>query len=150
MTKKIIVAAASVGLAGMFALAAFAQTTTSGKTASAPVDTSAKITCVGTAVNTREQAIDTAITAYSQSVNSAYSARAKTLQQAYAQTTSVAVKSAVKAAWSDFAKAIKSARKTWISDRNTAWSQYKKTAAACKAPVGTGDGANSSLDAIGQ
>lgn len=143
MTKKqIITAAAFIGLAATFAVTAFAQTTTT--------DVIAKIACVGAAVNTREQAVDTAMIAYTDSMNSAYSARATALKQAYTQTTLAAVKSAVKTAWSTFNKATKASRKTWQTARNAAWVQYRTTGAACRAPTGTGDGANSSAEVIGQ
>jgi hypothetical protein len=133
---------------------AFAATTTGSSTvktaASSSVEVAAKITCVGNVVNTREKAIDAAVATYTQAVNSAYSARATALQQAYAQTTLTAVKNSKNATWSDFNKAIKSARSAWVSAKNSAWSQYRTTAVACKAPDGTGDGTNSSYEVVGQ
>lgn len=147
MTKKIIIATASLTLAAAFALTAFAEATT---TPASPADIATKITCVGAAVATREQAIDTAMTSYTASTNSAYSARATALGQAYSQTTLMTVRSAVKKAWSDFTMTMKTARKTWQSTRMSAWSQYKTSTAVCKAPAGTGDGANSSSEVTGQ
>lgn len=145
-TKQIIITTASVGLAAVFAATAFAQTTTTPPT----TDVTTKITCVGAAVNTRETALDTAMTSYTGSINSAYAARAAALKQAYTQTSLIAVKNAVKTAWSDFNKSVKSSRKTWVTAKNSAWSQYRTAAVACKAPAGTGDGANSGLEVVGQ
>jgi uncharacterized membrane-anchored protein len=59
------------------------------------------------------------------------------------------VKAAVKSAWSTFSASEKSARKAWQASRNTAWTTYRTAAVACKAPVGTGDGANASLEVAG-
>ncbi len=144
MTKKIL---GSLAIAGMMATTAIAFAQTSSTTPSQSVTN--KISCVGGAVNTREQAIDTAMTAYTQGINAAYSARATALGQAYSQTTMKEVRSAVKAAWSTFNKSVKSARKAWQAARNTAWTQYRTSAVQCKAPAGTGDGVNSSLEASG-
>jgi hypothetical protein len=55
----------------------------------------------------------------------------------------------VKTAWSTFSASEKSARKAWQASRNTAWTTYRTAAVACKAPAGTGDGANSSLEVAG-
>lgn len=145
--KKILITTASIVLAGAVALTAFAQATT---TPTSTANVAAKITCVGGAVNTREQAIDAAITTQTQSVNSAYTARASALQQAYSLATLKEVRAGVKTAWSTFNTAIKAAKKTWNTSKNTTWSQYRKTAVACKAPANTGDGVNSSSEVIGQ
>ncbi len=144
MTKKIL---GSLAIVGMIAVAATTLAQTSSTTPSQTVIN--KISCVGTAVNAREQAIDTAMSTYTQGVNAAYGARATALSQAYSQTTMKSVRSAVKAAWSTFNASVKSARKAWQTARNTAWTQYRTTAVQCKAPAGTGDGVNSSLEASG-
>jgi hypothetical protein len=55
----------------------------------------------------------------------------------------------VKTAWSTFNSAMKSAQKVWMAARNSAWATYRTAAVACKAPAGTGDGANSGSEASG-
>ena len=145
--KKILITTASIVLAGAVALTAFAQATT---TPTSTANIVAKITCVGGAVNTREQAIDAAMTTHTNAVNAAYSARATALQQAYSFTTLKEVRAGVKTAWSTFNTAIKAAKKDWNTSKNSAWSQYRKTAVACKAPANTGDGVNSSSEVVGQ
>ena len=124
---------------------AFAQTSTSTMASSV----AAKIACVGTAVNAREQSIDAAITAFTGATNAAYAARATALQQAYTNTTLKTANQAVKVAWSAFNASVRSARKAWQTARSTAWSVYGKAATACKAPVGTGDGSNSTSEVSG-
>jgi uncharacterized protein YxeA len=145
--KKILITTASIILAGAVALTAFAQATTTPTTSAANV--AVKIACVGGAVNTREQAIDTAMTTHTSAVNAAYTARATALQQAYSLTTLKDVRAGVKTAWSTFNTAIKAAKKDWNTSRNAAWSAYRKTAIACKAPANTGDGVNSVSEVSG-
>ena len=111
--------------------------------------TQAQIVCIGAAVNTREAAIDMAMTAYTTSVNNAYSTRATALQLAYQLTTLKAVQSTVKTTWTNFSNSTKVAKKTWQTARNAAWAQYVKTANACKAASGTGDGGYVSYEVAG-
>jgi hypothetical protein len=81
--------------------------------------------------------------------NGAYSAREAALASAYSQTTPKAVAAAVKTAWSTFTTTTKNARTHWQTARTTAWSTYRTAAAACKAPAGVSDSANSTSDLSG-
>lgn len=138
----------SLGLVLAFSLAlpALAQTTSTGATAT----TATKIACVSTAVATREAAIDTAVTAHADAVNTAYKTRAIELAGAYSNTTAKTVQAGVKVAWADFSKSVKSAATKWKSARNSAWSSFRTSAKACKAPAGVSDSANSSAEVSGQ
>ena len=100
----------------------------------------AAILCVGAAVTPREAALVTGFSTYSQAVSSAYSVRASALGTAYAQSTSVQVRTSVKAAWSAFNMSVKSARGAWGTARSSAWSTYRSAVSACKAPSSIGDG----------
>jgi hypothetical protein len=108
-----------------------------------------KISCVGKAVSTREATLDAGMATYTKALNDAYSARAAALATAYSQTTTAQVKAGVKAAWSGFNSSVKAARKAWQTTRNSAWALYRKDAVACRAPAGTGDGANSVSETSG-
>ncbi len=127
------------------ALPAFAATSPSTK------PSAAQVACVSNAVNAREQALDSGISTYTQAVSAAYMARASALRAAYSQTpgNSVIVK-AVKAAWSAFNTAMKSARGAWQSIRASAWSAFRTSVNACKAPAVATDSANASSEASGQ
>ncbi|MGH7175688.1 MAG: hypothetical protein ACREGR_05015, partial [Minisyncoccia bacterium] len=144
-TLRTILGASAVVVAFAAAAPALAQTTTP----STNIEATTKIACVGSAVNIREQAIDSAITTYTGALTAAYSARATALQQAYTNTTLAATRVAVRAAWSTFSASAKSGRKSWQTARNTAWNTYRTAAVACRAPVGTGDGAFSLNDVSG-
>ncbi len=144
-TNKIILTAFSIGLAAAAALPAYAQTGATPTTS----NTTTKIACVGAAVNARETALSTAASAQAQAMTAAYGARATALQAAYANTTTAAVKAAVKSAWSGFNTSMKSARTAWQTARNGAWKTFRTAVAACKAPVGVSDSANSSSEASG-
>jgi len=116
---------------------------------------SAVISCVGTAVNARESAIDTGISNYTQAVQAAYSTRATALQQAYTTASSGDIsltqgRSNVKAAWSAFNTAIKTAVKTWKTTRLSAWSQFRTAVKTCKAPSSITDTTSSTLEVTGQ
>lgn len=146
LKKTLIVSGAALALA--FASSVFAQT--AGNTAVPPTNTTtAKIACVGAAVATRETAIDAAVNTHGQAVNTAYTTRATALGQAYHLTTIKAVNTAVRAAWSAFNSTLRTARRAWQASRDSAWKQFRTSAAACKAPLGVGDHANASLEASG-
>ncbi len=154
MSKKIIIAAVAVSLLTVGTMA-FAETSVgvSANISVTPSTTSStmttKIQCVGAAVATREASIDSAMTAFTGSSNSAYSARATALAQSYTLTTAVAVRASVKDAWTIFTSSMKTARKSWQTARNSAWTQYRTSAVACKAPTGVGDGVHASSEASG-
>ena len=140
MLKKTLGFAVSAILLGV-ALPAFAAT--------AP--TATQIACVGSAVNTREQSLDAGITTLTQAQNAAYSARAGALAQAYTLTSgNGAIRTAIRAAWTTFSAAMRTARTAWQKTRSTAWATFRTTVKACKAPAVATDSANSSLDASGQ
>mgnify|MGYP003395546006 CR=1 FL=1 len=144
MFKKII-ALSSTLLALTFATSVLAETGTANSSATV----TSKITCIGLAVSTRETSIDSAVSAFGQTINTAYTARASALAGSYGKTTMTAVKAGVKTAWENFNSSVKSARKTWQTARNAAWTQYRASATVCKAPVGTGDGVNSMSETSG-
>ena len=152
MNKKIIastiVSLALIGLSVAPAFALEASSTTSGA-GMHTANVAAKIACVGTAVNVREASLGTAMTAYTSAMNAAYNARATALTAAYTQTTMAGLRTARAAAWSTFNTSARTARKAWQSARDSAWKTYRTAAAACKAPGGTSDGANSDLEASG-
>ncbi len=142
--KEIVSTIASAVIIMSVAMPAFAATTTS------TVSTASKIACVGAAVQAREQAIDSAINTYTQAIDAAYAARAVALGQAYSKTVANDVKTATKNAWTVFNSSMKSGRKAWQTARDKAWSSYRTSATACKAPSGVGDGANSGSEVSGQ
>ena len=109
----------------------------------------AKIACVGAAVNTREAALNTAMLTFTGATNTAYTARATALRQAYTGTSTKMVRDAAKSAWTTFTSSEKAARKAWKATRDASWKTYRTDATACKAPEGTGDGANSTSEKSG-
>ena len=139
----------SLTLVGLLLLTPVAFAQTPGSATTTPPSATAKIACVGAAVNAREAAIDSAMTTYTGALNAAYGARAAALKTAYTLTTLKDVRAAVKVAWSDFSKAMRSAQGAWKTSRMGAWTAYRQAAVACKAPSGTGDGANSVSEASG-
>ena len=161
MNKKIIASSiVSLALIGMTAAPAFAFTASStnptgGKTdkadraATAAADVAAKIACVGTAVNAREASMDTGVTTYTAALNAAYSARAAALTAAFTQTTLKGLQTARSSAWSAFTISTRTARKSWLSTRDSAWAKYRTAVVVCKAPAGITDGTNSSFEATG-
>ena len=146
--KSLRFSSMSLGLVLAFSLAlpALAQTTSAGATTT----TATKIACVGTAVATREATIDAAVTAHTDAVNAAYKTRAIELAGAYSNTTAKAVQAGAKVSWADFSKSVKSATTKWKSARDSAWSIFRTSAKACKAPVGVSDSTNSSVEVSGQ
>ncbi len=144
LNKKLVISSAILALS--LALPVFAQTP---KAASDAV--SGAISCVSVAVTARENALFVALGTHVQSVQNAYGVRGTSLAQAYTHVPDVGlVRSDIKAAWSTFRASIKSATKTWQGARNTAWSQFKTAARACKAPASVTDTSNSSSEVSGQ
>jgi hypothetical protein len=108
------------------------------------------LSCVGAAVNTRESAIGSAVSTHNSAVQAAYSARATALASAYSTGgTASQVRAAVKAAWSAFTKAVRTANTAWKTSRNSAWSTYRTAVKACKAPGNITDSGNSGSEMSG-
>ncbi len=141
---------ASVAVAALaFAVPTFAQNTTHTVSSTRSAAWSSKIACIGRAAIIREAALDTAMTTLTSVENGAYAARSTALSNSYALTTPSAVSAGVKSAWSIFNTTVKNAHSQWTKARTSAWSAYKTSAAACKAPAGVSDTAHSTSDVSG-
>lgn len=120
----------------------------------ATAPTADQIKCVGAAVSARETALGDAATkyadTYSSALKAAYAARAAALNAAYATGNNIKIKNGVKAAWADFAMAVKTAGRAWKTDRQIAWTAYGKAVKACKAPAVANDTNKSTSDTISQ
>ncbi len=142
ITKKII-GILTILASLTLALPALAQTTST-------VLPSTTLTCIAAAVAARESALDTAYSTFSQSIQAAYSARASALAQAWTITNTKQRNAAIRAAWSAFNTAKRTANKTWITSRNSAWAQFRASVKTCKAPLSSTDSANSNSEVSGQ
>ncbi len=132
----------------------FAETATttsaSAKASAKAADVAARIACVGKAVAVRESTLATAYSAHTASVQAAYATRANELAGAYLNTTVDKVKAGVKVSWADFKKTTKSANSKWKGDKDAAWTVFRNSVLACKAPSGVTDSTNSSSEPKGE
>ena len=91
------------------------------------------LTCMTTAVDKREDAIASENTTFASAWSAAYSARKSALDNAWTLTDAKARRIAIKSAWTAYAGSVKSARKTWNTDRSATWTAFKTDAKACHA-----------------
>ncbi len=134
----------------VFAVGTSASVTASAKASAKATEVAAKIACVGKAVAVRESTLSTAFSAHSQSMSAAYATRANELAGAYSNTTTASVQAGVKVSWADFKKTTQSANAKWKGDKSAAWTVFKNSVSACKAPSGVSDSANSSAEPKGE
>lgn len=130
MKKSIILAIIILGIT--VSLPAFAAT-------QAPVADAVKIACVSGAVSVRERKLSQSFEKYTTSLTTAYKDRGSDLANSYLTASSSVAKSNVKKAWDKFRNTSKTASKTWRTEKNTAWSEYKNAVKVCKAPSGVSD-----------
>lgn len=111
---------------------------------------SVDIQCVAAAVAAREAVISAGAGTFGNSVANAYSARGAALANAYSQTGGNGViRDAVKKAWEDFKASVRSARKSWQTARDAAWSQFRSAVKGCKAASDVVDSGNATSEPSG-
>jgi len=141
--KKILGASlATLALSGVFALAVQAEdsntntnTNTSGEVQH-QIKPQVDLTCMVSAVAKREAATSTAFSAFSTAMQSALSARSSALSAAWAMTDAQARRAAIKAAWSTFRQAKRTARMHYNTAIRAAWSTFKTDAKTCHGSSG--------------
>jgi hypothetical protein len=94
----------------------------------ARVSGTVNLTCMQTAVDTREDAIAGAFDTFNDDITAALAARKSALHSAWGLTDVTARKAAIKAAWTTWKSAHKSALKDLKDDRKAAWDTFKTTA----------------------
>lgn len=124
------------------ALSLFAPFAVSAQTST----TNRVLACLGAAVSTREVALGAGIAAHGQAITGAYGARAIALQQAYSGSSTAEVRTAIKTAWSNFNKSVRTANAAWKKTRDSAWSSFRTSLKDCGAPAAITDSLNSSLE----
>lgn len=102
--------------------------------------------CVGAAVSVREAALGTGVGKFGDAIKSAYSARASSLATAYNKTTSSEIRTAVKAAWTQFSTSSKTAGREWKATQKSAWSEFRTATKACRGSSEVSDEKNSSQE----
>ncbi len=130
----------------MLGLPVLAETNTNVVVSKKSETSATKIECVGRAIATRESSLASAFNTHSEKVSAAYATRANELSGAYTNNTVKATQAGVKVAWAGFNKTVKAAKADWKTNKNTIWSDFKKSAALCKAETGVSDSANSSSE----
>ena len=111
---------------------------------------SADIQCVAAAVAAREASLSAGAKTHGDAVSAAYSARASALGSAYTATSTPAIRHAVKGVWETFNAAIRTARKSWQTVRDAAWSQFRSAIKNCKASTEVLDTANAYSEPKGE